>query len=159
MPTRPLSLDHRCGWLKICGYDNNQSANEKYGALFNWYAVNDSRGLCPEGWHVPTRTEWTTLTTFLGGSGVAGGRMKVISDLWSSPNADATNVSCFSGFPGGNRYSNGTYVSIGDCGYWWSSVEYLSANAWLRSLLYYNGHFGEGTNMKRSGFSVRCLRD
>ncbi|MCP4833080.1 MAG: hypothetical protein GY886_12790, partial [Gammaproteobacteria bacterium] len=64
-----------------CWYDNDQATNEKYGALYNWYTVDDSRGLCPEGWHVPTDDQWTALTTYLGGTSVAGGKMKAISDL------------------------------------------------------------------------------
>jgi uncharacterized protein (TIGR02145 family) len=84
-----------------CWYDNNASANAKYGLLYNWYAVDDPRGLCPAGWHEPSDDEWTILTTYLGGDTVAGGKMKSVSALWSSTNVDATNTSGFSGLPGG----------------------------------------------------------
>lgn len=145
-----------------CWYDNDQSANEKYGALYNWYAVNDSRGLCPEGWHVPAHDEWTALTTFLGGTSVAGGKMKATSDLWNSPNTDATNSSSWSGLPGGFRSSSGFFSLIGGYGYWWSSTEYeySSSYAWYRFLYYFNGTVGvTNYGYKRDGYSVRCLRD
>ncbi len=143
-----------------CWYDNDQSANEKYGALYNWYTVYDSRGLCPEDWHVPTDAEWTTLTTYLGGTSVAGGKMKATSDLWNSPNTDATNSSSFSGLPGGFRYNNGAFNSIGTSGLWWSSTESSSNSAWYRNLYYYNGNVYVYNNYgKQYGFSVRCLRD
>lgn len=140
-----------------CWYDN-PSANEKYGALYNWYTVDDSRGLCPDGWHVPTFVEWTTLTTYLGGRSVAGGKMKATSDLWNSPNTDATNTSRFSGLPGGFRYNDGTFFGIGDYGYWWFSTEYPPDYAWYR-YLYYEGGNVVGFGSKLYGYSVRCLRD
>ena len=142
-----------------CWYDNDQTTNEKYGVLYNWYAVDDSRGLCPEGWHVPTHAEWTTLTTYLGGTSVAGGKMKATSDLWTSPNIAATNSSSFSGLPGGYRGSDGSFYSIGSGGLWWSSTEYSSSGAWGRYLSYDDGTVYVYNYVKRSGFSVRCLRD
>ena len=142
-----------------CWYDNDQSANGKYGILYNWYAVDDSRSLCPEGWHVPTHTEWTTLTTYLGGTSVAGGKMKSTSNLWNSPNTDATNISNFSGLPGGIRTYDGFFFSIGYYGYWWSSTEYSSDSAWFRELSYNNGFVNVYYYNKQDGFSVRCLRD
>jgi len=93
--------------------------------------VNDSRNLCPTGWHVPSDDEWTTLTTYLGGEGVAGGKMKA-AILWNSPNTGATNTSGFSALPGGYRNS-GDYFYAG-WGLWWSSTEFSSSSAWLRIL-------------------------
>ena len=143
-----------------CWYGNDQSANEKYGALYNWYTVDDSRGLCPDGWHVPTHVEWTTLTTYLGGTSVAGGKMKATSDLWNSPNTDAANTSRFSGLPGGYRYYIGSFFYIGYYGFWWSSTESSSDYAWNR-YLFYSVSYVTVTNskVKQTGFSVRCLRD
>ena len=83
-----------------CWYNNDQATNEKYGALYNWYTVNDSRGLCPDGWHVPSAAELSTLITYLGGNIVAGGKMKATINLWNSPNSDATNISRLSVLPG-----------------------------------------------------------
>lgn len=142
-----------------CWYDNDQSSNEKYGALYNWYTVNDSRGLCPEGWHIPTHAEWTTLSTYLGGTSVAGGKMKTTSNLWKSPNTDATNSSSFSGLPGGFRNPSGYYQVIGDFGYWWASTEFSSGNSWYRLLWYGSGLVDVNVSDKGTGFSVRCLRD
>ncbi len=142
-----------------CWYGNDQSANEKYGALYNWFAVDDSRGLCPNGWHVSTNDEWTTLTTYLGGIYVAGGKMKATSDLWTSPNTDASNSSNFSGLPGGGRGYTGVFDNVGYYGYWWPSTESSSDRAWFRYLHYYDGFVIVGNYDKESGFSVRCLRD
>jgi uncharacterized protein (TIGR02145 family) len=88
-----------------CWYNNDSANGAVYGKLYNWYAVNDPRGLAPEGWHIPSDAEWTTLTTFLGGEGVAGGKMKERGIThWIYPNTDATNSSGFTGLPGGVRY-------------------------------------------------------
>ncbi len=141
-----------------CWYDNNQSAYEKYyGALYNWFAVDDYRGLCPDGWHVPTNAEWTTLTTYLGGPTIAGGKMKSESDLWNSPNTDATNSSNFSGLPGGCRPS--TFTNVGIYGFWWSMSDYSSYSAWALLLYHTGGNVSEDISNKHLGFSVRCLRD
>jgi uncharacterized protein (TIGR02145 family) len=139
-------------------YNNDAANNTTYGKLYNWYAVNDSRGLCPTGWHVPSDDEWTTLETSLGGSSVAGGKMKSITG-WTSPNTGATNESGFTGIPGGGRTSGGTYFSIGDICYWWSSTGY-GTQAGYSKLDYNNSNVshGDGTT-RRAGFSVRCVRD
>ncbi len=122
--------------------------------------TNGGRNLCPTGWHVPTDAEWTTLSTFLGGENVAGGKMKTTGTTqWLSPNASATNSSGFSGLPGGYRYSNGTFYNIGLNGYWWSSSETNTNNAWYRYLYYYDGNVYRDDLSKEDGFSVRCLRD
>jgi uncharacterized protein (TIGR02145 family) len=140
-------------------YNNDAANNTTYGKLYNWFAVVDSRNLCPVGWHVPTNAEWTTLEIYLGGTAVAGGKLKSTSTLWTSPNTGATNESGFSGLPGGGRYDDGTYLSIGNYGTWWSSTENSATNAWYRGLNYFNGFSYPYDLNKRSGFSVRCLRD
>ncbi|MBC7605445.1 MAG: fibrobacter succinogenes major paralogous domain-containing protein [Burkholderiales bacterium] len=95
-----------------------------YGKLYNWYAVNDPRGLAPIGYHVPSDAEWTTLTTFLGGEEVAGGKMKESGTThWNGPNTNAANTSGFTGLPGVARYDFGTFANIVLLGYWWSSTE------------------------------------
>ena len=142
-----------------CYYKNDPANGEIYGRLYNWYAVDDSRGLCPDGWHVPSHAEWTTLTTYLGGTSVAGGKMKSNSDLWLSPNASATNISNFSGLPGGYRKDNGPFNDIGSDGFWWSSTELSSDLAWGRYLFYGNGYVYVDYYDRNYGFSVRCLRD
>ena len=145
-------------------YAHDPEKDMPYGKLYNWYAVNDGRGLCPTGWHEPTDAEWTILTTYLGGEGVAGGRMKTTGTIeagtgyWSDPNTSATNESGFTGLPGGNRNFNGPFFSLGLFGNWWSSTE-SGANAWYRYLFYLNDDVYRFNFDKRLGFSVRCLRD
>ena len=144
-----------------CWY-NNDAATFKatYGALYNWYAVADSRKIAPTGWHVPTDAEWTTLTTYLGGVSVAGGKLKETgTSHWISPNTGATNSSGFTAFPGGSRYADGTSSFIGASGYWWSSSEGSSTNAWYRYMNPINSSVYRSNYNKYYGFSVRCLRD
>ncbi len=143
-------------------YYNNDSATyaATYGKLYNWYAVNDSRGLAPAGWHIPTDAEWTILSTCLGGDAVAGGAMKEAGTVhWTSPNTGATNSSGFTGLPGGFRNTDGTFAGVSTNGYWWSSTEDNTANAWDRQLVYTDGNFYRFSNLKLHGFSIRCLRD
>ena len=146
-------------------YNNDAANNAKYGKLYNWYAVsktsNGNKNVCPTGWHVPTDTEWTVLTDYLGGYNVAeGGKLKEVGTTsWNSPNTSATNTSLFTGLPGGSRNSNGNYNSIGYYGSWWSSSESNTGNAWYRFLNYDGGNANRSNNSRRSGLSVRCLRD
>ena len=141
-----------------CYYNNDPSSG--YGKLYNWYAVNDTRGLAPQGWHIPTDAEWTTLKTALGGEQVAGGKMKTTGTTrWNTPNTGATNESGFAGLPGGNRYYNGTFIGIGIQGLWWSSAEYSSSLAWFCNLYYDLSVVLMVNDYKTSGISVRCLRD
>jgi uncharacterized protein (TIGR02145 family) len=140
-------------------YNNNDPVNgEKYGKLYNWYAVYDSRGLAPTGYHVPSDFEWTTLTTYLGGEDIAASKLKSNSG-WNY-NGNGTNSTGFSGLPGGYRVGNGTFGFIGKSGYWWSSSKADTFSAWYRSLHYLNGNLlRNGHSPKQGGFSVRCLRD
>jgi uncharacterized protein (TIGR02145 family) len=143
-----------------CYYNNDPSTNATYGKLYNWYAVNDPRGLAPVGWHVPTDAEFTTLSTCLGGELVAGGGMKVSgTTTWTTPNTAATNSSGWAGLPGGYRNFTGAFFNVGDRGYWWSSTENTTADAWYYYLNYFVAHFSRNANNKQVGFSVRCLRD
>ena len=141
-----------------CYYDNDSSNGEKYGKLYNWYAVNDKRGLAPAGYHIPTDKEWTVLTNYLGGVEIAGAKMKS-SQGWGVKDGNGTNSSGFSGLPGGNRYFNGTFINFGEYGYWWSSTEGSTYFAWNRLLDYGSGDVTRYYVAKERGFSVRCLRD
>ncbi len=143
-----------------CYYNNDPANGSLYGKLYNWYAVNDPRGLAPTGWHVATDVEWTTLETTLGGDPVAGGKMKVAGTTsWTTPNTGATNESGFAGLPGGTRNLDGAFSSVGSYGGWWSSSEVDTTFAWFRYLYYgYGSIFRDGSN-GQNGFSVRCLRD
>jgi uncharacterized protein (TIGR02145 family) len=142
-------------------YYNNDPANGVvYGKLYNWYAVNDSRGLAPTGWHVPSDTEWTTLTDYLGGESVAGGPMKEVGTThWTAPNTGATNSSGFTGFAGGTRFSNGAFYNIGINGSWWSSTEYSSTDAWYRYLYFSTSNVYRISLNKANGYFVRCIKD
>ena len=147
-------------WAKLttgawCYYDNDAPNGTKYGKLYNWYAVNDPRGLAPNGYHIPTDAEWTKLSDYLGKE--AGTKMKSTSG-WVE-NGNGSNSSGFSGLPGGDRNGNGTFGFIGEFGSWWNSTEYNTNNAWYRGLNYANGNVDRGSSSKEDGFSVRCLRD
>jgi len=140
-----------------CYYENDPANGEKYGKLYNWYAVRDSRGLAPRGFHVPSDGEWTVLTDYLGGADIAGYKMKTKSGWYLD--GTSTNSSGFSGLPGGYRNYNGTFYNEGLYGYWWSSSESYSFFAWFRYLHYNDGKVFRFDNPKGNGFSVRCLRD
>lgn len=138
-------------------YDNNNTNNNIYGKLYNWYAVNSGK-LAPVGWHVPTDAEWTTLMNYLG-ENVAAGKMKSTSSLWLPPNTLATNSTNFSGLPSGSRTGNGTYDYIGKINFLWSSTENFSSKAWARILYYDSGGAGRFSYYKNEGLSVRCIKD
>jgi uncharacterized protein (TIGR02145 family) len=143
-----------------CYYSNDPIQGNKHGKLYNWYAVNDPRGLAPQGWHIPSDAEWTTLATTLGGSSVAGGKMKEPGTLnWTTPNTGADNNSGFAGLPGGYVNGFGSFSNVGFSGFWWSTTENNPASAWHRILDYYVGSIVKHFGSKQSGFSVRCLRD
>ena len=129
---------------------------DEYGRLYNWYAVDDARGLCPSGWHVPTDGEWTVMTDHLGGSLVAGGYMKTDYGWYGGFNG--TNSSGFSGLPGGFRFNDGLFKSGGDYGYWWSS-SLNGSFPWSRYLNYSSEAAFPSYDYRVNGFSVRCVRD
>ena len=145
-------------------YNNDPVNDGLYGKLYNHYAVTDSRGLCPTGWHVPSVAEWTILENHLGGFSVAGGALKSTAMQptpggWASPNTGATNSSGFTAPPGGLRDYNGAFGSMTLYGYWWSSSVWSASNASFPTLYYSYSNFVVGTNNRAHGFSVRCCRD
>ena len=150
---------------KYCMGDEPDYCAE-YGGLYQWYEMmqyiytQGTQGICPDGWHIPTDGEWTTLTTYLGGEEVAGGKMKEAGTVhWAPPNSGATNSSGFTALPGGWRGNTGGFGELTFSTYIWSSSQYGGANAWIRRLyfLYENVYtdYYPGSN----GFSVRCLKD
>ena len=160
----PLVTDNT-EWLNLttgayCWYNNNEATYKNtYGALYIWYTVNTGN-LCPTGWHVPTDTEWTTLTDYLGGTSIAGGKLKETGTThWTTPNTGATNETGFTALPGGNRTGNGTFGQVGIYGFWWSPTEYNASSARTRSLRYSSSSVARDAYSKKTGFSVRCLRD
>lgn len=150
----------------MCWYNNDELTftNNKFGALYNWYVIspitNGNKNVCPAGWHVPSDIEWTTLTTFLGGDLIAGGKMKSTgTKYWVTPNTDATNSSGFSGFPGGSRNANGIFGGIFNNGNWWSSTEQDIPYAFIRVIRSDAGAIFKGIDDKGDGFSIRCIKD
>src|SRR5690554_5686681 len=159
----------------VYGYDGTNVAEAKetdnyatYGVLYNWTAAMDGKassttnpsgiqGVCPAGWHLPSDAEWTELTDYLGGTSVAGGKLKETGTThWNSPNTGATNETGFTALPGGYRYDYGTFDDIGyggfdDIGYggfWWSATERDATSAWDRGMSY-----GDSYVYRNYGFS------
>ncbi|MGB5027398.1 MAG: fibrobacter succinogenes major paralogous domain-containing protein [Chitinophagaceae bacterium] len=148
-----------------CYYNNDPSSNAVYGKLYNWYAINDPRGLAPAGWHVATDAEWSTLSTCLGGASVAGGKMKVTgTTTWASPNNNASNSSGFAALPGGIR-TNGSsnyFVDLNYFSHFWSATEVIPTPqlAISRYIINAGGDLTQYNGFAKSfGLSVRCIRD
>ncbi|MFM1874649.1 MAG: hypothetical protein RL266_386 [Bacteroidota bacterium] len=143
-----------------CYYENNSANGTTYGKLYNWYAVNDPRGLAPDGWHIPSDLELTTMIDFLGGKEVAGGKMKTTgTEHWLSPNEDATNASGFSGLPGGRLDDNIGFGRLKEEGHWWSSTAHSVPFAWSQAIAYSSDASSRLYGQKRNGNSVRCVKD
>lgn len=160
------------------------SSSIKYGYLYNFFAVDDARGIAPDGWHVPTDTEFETLRLYIASQGwnydgttdvgtdEENKQGKALAtDYGWEPDDEETgsvgntdypairNISGFSGLPGGIRSANGSFDSVGNVGYWWSSTESSALDAWLRYLGYVGASVYRSNYVKEYGFSVRCLRD
>lgn len=139
-----------------CYYNNDPVNGTIYGKLYNAYAVNDPRGLAPQGWHVPTEAEWTTLVDCLGGPNIAGGKMKAIGfDYWVSPNTAATNSSGFTALGAGKRNEIGTFSEFNRYAEWWSSPQ----TTYTLHLDHNSGATFNYYNLLKRGESVRCVRD
>jgi uncharacterized protein (TIGR02145 family) len=149
----------------LCWYNNDEATNKPvFGALYSWYAVdaasNGGKNICPVGWHIPSDEEWTTLTNYLGGESVAGGKLKEVGTAhWQSPNTEATNESGFTALPGGGRFNDGTYNQILNLGIWWSASLYGLDFGWYRHMAYDDRSVYRNSINKLFGYSVRCLRD
>jgi uncharacterized protein (TIGR02145 family) len=140
-------------------YNNNEATYKvPYGAMYNWYAVNSGK-LCPNGSHIPTNTEWTSLLTYLGGEDFGGKLKETGTTFWLSPNAGATNEFSFAALPGGDRNTDGSFNSIGYEGYWWSATEYSTTDAYFWTITCLYGTLGKNIFDKHHGLSVRCIKD
>ena len=147
-----------------CDYANDAVNGNNYGHLYNGYAVSNISPIAPAGWHVPSDTEWTTLSDFLGGIDGAGGRLKETKTdafNWTAPNTAATNEIGFSALPGGYRHIRSNFYNKNDYGYWWSTSAIATTNILMSRGLIFNAgnllkYFGFD---KGNGFSVRCLKD
>ena len=141
-------------------YNGNEDNVAIYGRLYTHYAITESRGICPTGWHAPTDAEWTTLTDYLGGMTVAAGKLKEAgTSHWISPNTGATNETGFKALPGGRRDDIGTFEGIRISGSWWTATEFGSADAFSRALSYNYSRAFSGSNFMKYGISVRCIKD
>ncbi len=160
----------------MCYYDNDSNNGKYYSKLYNWYAVNDPRGISPEGWHIPNNDEWDKLITFYGGNTQAGTSLKS-SHGWDLE-LNGTNESCFDGLPGGYREENGIFKFIGAMGHWWSASDggillMLHPNTasiytlygvsptsnFATGEIYASGEMNRNNYSVLMGLSVRCLKD
>lgn len=143
-----------------CNYNNDAANVTNFGRLYNWYAISDSRNIAPIGWHVASDSEWTMLTTALGGETLSGGKLKETSlNHWLSPNSSATNETGFTAVPGGNRLTSGQFENLGNKGNWWSLTENGSNYAWYRYMYTGTASVVRDYYNKNVGFSVRCVKD
>lgn len=140
-----------------CWYNNDSTNGIR---LYNWYAVSDVRGLAPTGWHVPTFTEFATLSTAVGGDPVGGGPLKETGLVhWATPNTGATNSSGFTGLPSGYRFNDGTFNTLTTYGYFWTATLSSGTKAWYRFLKYNNDNFDYNETFYAVGFPVRLIKD
>lgn len=140
-----------------CYFKNDSSNDIKFGKLYNWYAINDPRGLAPEGWHIPNDEEWTILIDHLGGEKVAGGLMR--KKIESEASNDGIDLNIFSGLLGGFRHSDGIFANLEFGGYWWSTTVNDVGDVWMRYVVFDNDEVNRVTWEKWRGLSVRCVKD
>jgi len=155
----------------ICYYANDSSVNApEYGALYNWFAVNDNRKLCPVGWHVSTDHDWNVLETFLDntidtnymgwlGTDIACKLKETDTTHWRALNPCSSNSSGFSAFGGGYRMDDAAFSDIKIFGFYWNSTEYDINDAWSRGLFFEDSTILVYNSPKLWGFSVRCVMD
>ena len=138
-----------------CHYNNDPKNGPIYGKLYNWFAVNDPRGLAPTGWSIPAAADWAQLAVFLGGPDAAGTKMKSTT-RWTE-GYSGSDESGFNGLPGGYRVENGIFLNLGSIGTWWSATEGKSGTA-LDHYLGQRGSLGRSNNNRQRGESVRCIK-
>jgi uncharacterized protein (TIGR02145 family) len=157
-------------WINLfspgISYFNNDPLNvATYGVLYNWYTVNDPRGICPTGWHVPSNAEWLELSNYLGASTVTGGLLKTTGTLsdslgfWNAPNTGATNRSGFSAQPAGSRSFTGSFIDLSSKSLWWTTTEDVNIGSLHWYILNNSAVFFNDRESKRAGLSVRCVKD
>ena len=144
-----------------CWYNNDEATYKAdYGALYNWYAVNNAHGLAMEGWSIATKADYDILIAAVGGNAVGGKLKEEGIDHWINPNVGAEGLFGFNALPGGNRnFSTGAFAQItGECNLW-TSTSYNAANAWRINMFWSTILLQETYNQKQYGFSVRCVRN
>jgi len=145
-----------------CYYNNDSVNGKKFGKLYNWFAVNDTRGLAPSGYHIPTDSEWTILSDYLGGKKIAGKILKmepICENEIQIGGWNGNNSIGFSGLPGGYGFYFGGFDFIGDYGYFWTSSEGSDNSAYTRLLSGENDALARASYFKGGGLYVRCLKD
>ena len=151
---------------KYC-YDDDETNCDVYGGLYQWNEVMQYdtllkvQGICPDGWHIPSNSEWQVLSNLVGGNSVSGGKMKEAGfEHWNQPNTGAVNSFGFTAIPGGNRYFNGgAFFSMGNTANFWTSSKSNSSNAWRRKIETGYAELYQSSFNKNYGFSLRCLKD
>ena len=152
----PWSTSSTGAWTE---YNNNPPNAEQFGKLYNGWAVEDPRNVCPSGWHVPSAAEWDELHAVNGGYSFGGGNLKKTGiDIWLAPNTGATNSSGFTALPGGRRLGGGDFQESFGSGYWWTATG--NSSTLTTRILYYssNGVWIEDLS-KQEGLSIRCVKD
>jgi uncharacterized protein (TIGR02145 family) len=151
--------------VKWCYWNSTDSCNI-FGGLYQWNEAmcnstsEGSQGICPNGWHIPDKSEWIILINYLGGESIAGGKMKENGlSHWHAPNTGATNSSGFTALPGGNRAHDSSFNNVTFTGTWWSSTEDSSIGAYDLSVQYITSLTLSGDGHKLSGMSVRCIKN
>ena len=162
-----VNVTEYASWVALatgayCWYNNDATTYKTtYGALYNWYAVDDSRNIAPKGWHVASDADWTILTNLWGGENIAGGKLKETGTAhWTTPNLDATNETGFTALPGGFYIWPNGAGGVGVRGRWWTSTASSVALGWRRDI----GNDGayvhrDPYGAKQDGYSVRCVKD
>lgn len=159
------NITGRIQWTSLCegaycNYNNNDSNAVTYGRLYNWYAVNDSRNIAPEGWHVPTDKDFIELIKFLGGDSIAGGRLKETGTVhWQASNTGANNHTGFKALPAGYRNDHtGNFYLLKNNAMFWTATE-NDTTVWIRLLNSTDAGAFRNYAEKRTGMSVRCIKD
>jgi len=162
-PIPLVTADKEWGAMKkaaYCWYNNDIENGDVYGALYNYFAAT-SKKICPVGWHVPSNEEWTTLVAVLGDEATAGNKLKEAGmDHWNNALVVVTNEYDFTALPAGYRAFTGNFPSDGNnYAIWWTTSEFDAAKAWNRGLYFNTPRIFNGYRDKRSGFSIRCVKD
>ncbi len=174
--SEPWTVSETAPHYYVYGYEGTDvnaaktSSNySAYGVLYNWAAAMNGMtsssanpsgvlGICPNGWHLPSDAEWTELIDYVGGTAIAGGKLKETgTNHWVSPNTGATNETDFAALGGG--YNSGSFSSIGIYGLWWSATKFDGTSSWRRRMDYNNGAVNNSNLSKGIGFSIRCVKD
>ncbi len=144
-----------------CNYDNDIVYSNTYGRLYNWFVVNDGRNIAPTGWHVSSDNDWLNLVKYVGGSSIAGKKLKSLNGWYSDGNG--TNNFGFNALPGGWRWANTVSIvqfnDISEIAQWWTSNESSGLSAWTWGLVYGDEEINNLLKDKKHGYSIRCVKD